>query len=132
MEDHGTTFVEIVNWVEAILLGPAAASVAVIAVAYVGFAMITGRVDVPHAVRVVLGCFIIFGASTIAAGIRVALPGTEIGGEAMSVAPAEMADTLPPAQENPEAPPRSYDPYAGAAVGARDNKASQRSISGDF
>ena len=58
------------NWLQGTLLGTVATVVAVIAVATVGFMMLTGRINWRHGVTVILGCFILFGASTIVAGIH--------------------------------------------------------------
>jgi type IV secretion system protein VirB2 len=49
-----------------------ATAVAVIAVAMVGFMMLTGRMNWRMGGTVVLGCFILFGATTIVAGIQAA------------------------------------------------------------
>jgi type IV secretion system protein VirB2 len=59
-----------VNWVQGTLLGNVATAVAVIAIAVVGFMMLTGRMNWKHGITVILGCFILFGASVIVAGIR--------------------------------------------------------------
>ncbi|MBI1360125.1 MAG: type VI secretion protein [Alphaproteobacteria bacterium] len=59
-----------VNWVEGTLLGNVATAVAVIAVAIVGFMMLTGRMNWKHGITVILGCFILFGATVIVAGIQ--------------------------------------------------------------
>ena len=59
-----------VNWVQGTLLGNVATAVAVIAVAVVGFMMLTGRMNWKHGVTVILGCFILFGATVIVAGIQ--------------------------------------------------------------
>lgn len=59
-----------VNWLEGTLLGTVATVVAVIAVAAVGFMMLTGRINWRHGAVVILGCFILFGAASIVAGIR--------------------------------------------------------------
>jgi type IV secretory pathway VirB2 component (pilin) len=64
-----------VNWLQGTLLGTVATVVAVIAVAAVGFMMLTGRVNWRHGAVVVLGCFILFGAASIVAGIRAAAGG---------------------------------------------------------
>jgi type IV secretion system protein VirB2 len=64
-----------VNWVQGTLLGAVATSVAVIAVAGVGFMMLTGRMDWRRGAMVVLGCFILFGAAAIVAGIQDAARG---------------------------------------------------------
>lgn len=58
------------NWVQGTLLGNVATAVAVIAVAVVGFMMLTGRIHWRFGATVILGCFILFGATTIVAGIR--------------------------------------------------------------
>jgi type IV secretion system protein VirB2 len=59
-----------INWLQGTLLGTAATAVAVVAVASVGFMMLTGRLSWRYGVTVVLGCFILFGASSIVAGIQ--------------------------------------------------------------
>ena len=58
------------DWVQGTLLGNLATSAAVIAVAVVGFLMLTGRMDWRRGLTVVVGCFIVFGAVSIVAGIR--------------------------------------------------------------
>ena len=58
------------NWVQGTLLGNLATTAAVIAVAVVGFLMLTGRMDWRRGLTVVIGCFIVFGAVSIVAGIR--------------------------------------------------------------
>lgn len=62
--------VSAVNWLQGTLLGTIATVVAVIAVASVGFMMLTGRINWRYGVTVILGCFILFGASSIVAGIH--------------------------------------------------------------
>jgi len=59
-----------VNWLQGTLLGTLATTVAVIAVAAVGFMMLTGRINWRHGAVVILGCFVLFGAASIVAGIR--------------------------------------------------------------
>jgi len=58
------------NWVQGTLLGNLATTAAVIAVAAVGFLMLTGRIDWRRGLTVVVGAFIIFGAVAIVQGIR--------------------------------------------------------------
>ena len=67
--------VDAVNWLRGTLLGTVATVVAVIAVAAVGFMMLTGRINWRHGAAVILGCFILFGAASIVAGIRSAAGG---------------------------------------------------------
>ena len=64
-----------VDWLQGTLLGTVATVIAVIAIAGVGFMMLTGRMDWRRGGIVILGCFIIFGAASIVAGIRSAAGG---------------------------------------------------------
>lgn len=105
-----------VQWLEGTLSGSIATAVAVIAVAAVGFLMLTGRVDVRRAAQVVLGCFILFGASSIAAGLRAAGNGVA-SAPPFEAAPLRATPAAPPAY--PQAAPQPYDPYAGAALTPR-------------
>jgi type IV secretory pathway VirB2 component (pilin) len=57
-------------WLQATLLGQVATAVAVIAVAMVGFMMLTGRMNWRFGATVIIGCFILFGASAIVGGIQ--------------------------------------------------------------
>ncbi len=57
------------------LLGTVATVAAVIAVAFVGFMMLTGRMNWRHGAAVIVGCFILFGATSIVAGIQTAASG---------------------------------------------------------
>ena len=59
-----------VVWMQSILLGPIATSLAVMAVAAVGFMMLTGRMNWRFGATVIIGVFILFGATTIVAGIQ--------------------------------------------------------------
>lgn len=62
--------VSAVNWLQGTLLGTVATVVAVIAVASVGFMMLAGRINWRHGAVVILGCFVLFGAGSIVAGIQ--------------------------------------------------------------
>lgn len=64
-----------VSWLQGTLMGTVATVVAVIAVASVGFMMLTGRINWRHGAVVILGCFILFGAASIVGGIRAAAGG---------------------------------------------------------
>ena len=59
-----------VNWLQGTLMGTVATVAAVIAVATVGFMMLTGRINWRYGVTVIIGCFVLFGASSIVAGIH--------------------------------------------------------------
>lgn len=62
--------VSAVQWLQGTLLGTVATVVAVIAVAVVGLLMLTGRINWRYGATVILGCFILFGAASIVAGIQ--------------------------------------------------------------
>ena len=57
-------------WLQGTLLGNVATAVAVMAVAAVGFGMLTGRMNWRFGATVIIGVFILFGAGTIVAGIQ--------------------------------------------------------------
>ena len=58
------------GWLQGTLLGNVATAVAVIAVAMVGFMMLTGRMNWRFGATVIVGCFVLFGASAIVSGIQ--------------------------------------------------------------
>lgn len=57
-------------WLQGTLLGNVATAVAVMAIAAVGFGMLTGRMNWRFGATVIIGIFIIFGAPVIVAGIQ--------------------------------------------------------------
>jgi type IV secretion system protein VirB2 len=62
--------VSALQWLQGTLLGNVATAVAVIAVAMVGFMMLTGRMNWRFGATVVIGCFILFGSAAIVSGIQ--------------------------------------------------------------
>ncbi len=93
-------------WVQGVLLGTVGTSVAALGIAYLGFAMLAGRVDWRQGLRVVLGCFILFGAPAIVSELTALVRGSEVA----ATSNAASADFAPP----PSLP--HADPYAGASV----------------
>ena len=63
------------GWLQGTLLGNVATAVAVMAVAAVGFMMLTGRLNWRFGATVIIGVFILFGAASIVAGIQSAATG---------------------------------------------------------
>ena len=110
-----SVLVAAISWLQDVLLGTAATSIAVIAIAAIGFGMLTGRVNIRHGATVVLGCFILFGASTIVNGLRYAASG--VGGD--TAPPVIAVAPPPPPHVQPTGAPAPYDPYAGASVPMR-------------
>jgi type IV secretory pathway VirB2 component (pilin) len=98
-----------VDWVAAVLLGQVATSLAILAVACLGFLMLWGRLPMRRGASVIVGCFILFSASGIASGLLTAMKSGGAG------TPADLAAREPVyAPTTPKAEP--YDPYSGAAV----------------
>jgi len=107
-----SVLVAAVSWLEGTLLGTVATTVAVIAVAWVGMMMLAGRLNVRRGLTVIVGCFILFGASTIVAGIRSSIPGAEFVAAPRAPPPDSPLPRASPPATNP-------DPYAGASVPTR-------------
>lgn len=57
-------------WIQGTLMGNVATAVAVMAVAAVGFMMLSGRMNWRFGASVIFGCFILFGAGAIVSGIQ--------------------------------------------------------------
>jgi type IV secretion system protein VirB2 len=57
-------------WLQGTLMGNVATAVAVMAVAAVGFMMLTGRLNWRFGATVIIGCFVLFGAGAIVSGIQ--------------------------------------------------------------
>ena len=100
-----------VSWIQSTLLGSAATSVAILAVAILGIGMLWGRFELRGAARVVLGAFFLFGAPLVAYQITASARGGEA--DAPDIVP--QSAPLPPAPPIPKNAP-VQDPYAGAAV----------------
>lgn len=82
-------------------------TVAIVAVASIGFLMFTGRTDLRRAARVIIGCFILFGATTIANAV--------VG--VLHPAPPPPTASEPPLAYTPAVPrPTSTDPFPGASI----------------
>jgi type IV secretory pathway VirB2 component (pilin) len=105
-----------VQWLQGTLLGTVATSIAVISVAGVGLMMLSGRIDLRRGAAVIVGCFILLGAPTIAAGIQsMAQGGYEPAMPVYSARPVPLRPE-PPVAAAPAQQPSARDPFAGAAV----------------
>jgi type IV secretory pathway VirB2 component (pilin) len=102
------------DWISALLFGPLATALAVIAIAWVGFAMLSGRIDVRRGVAVIFACFLLFGARGVADGLRSAATNDTVA----AVAEAPPPPVFPSASKRPPNG-NAFDPYAGAAVPQR-------------
>ena len=108
-----SVLVAAVVWLQDVLLGTAATSIAIIAVAAIGFGMLTGRINIRHGATVVLGCFILFGASSIVNGLRMAASGGYAEAPPVAVQPIS-----PPARPRPAITPVVPVPLTNALPGA--------------
>lgn len=99
------------SWVSDLLFGPLATTIAIIAIAWVGFSMLSGRIEIRRGLAVVFGCFLLFGARGIADSLR-----------SIAVSDAVVANVGSPPSSVFATPATSsndangFDPYAGAAV----------------
>jgi hypothetical protein len=71
---------------------------------------------VRRAVQVVFGCFILFGASSIAQGIMAGVNGLSTRQAEAPGAGPPLVTAPPAAMSYPQKPAQPFDPYAGAAV----------------
>lgn len=100
-----------VGWIDGLVRGELATIIAVIAVAFIGFSMMSGRISARKAGTTVLGCFILFGAPLIARGLMAAA----LWGESP---PPSVPDGFPPLVVPPpqgRADVNPFDPYSSTA-----------------
>lgn len=104
-----------VAWAQGAALGTVATTVAVIAVAAIGLLMLSGRLELRRGITVVFGCFLLFGASSIAAALAGLTGADRRPGQPVAPDPGPLSSRLPSSAP----PPSAYDPYAGASVPMR-------------
>jgi len=104
-------------WIQGTLLGSIATAIAVIAVAVLGFLLLAGRLQVRRGLTVIAGCFVLFGARTIADGIVMGF-GAHSATTSRDMAPSTIEAPSPLSNAFPTPTPSHvpYDPYASAAV----------------
>lgn len=106
-----TPMAESARWIEGVMLGEIALGVCVIAVAFIGALMLTGRLPLREGMRIVVGCFVLLSAPVIAAGFFG--DGSGVVGPSSLSPPVSVQIDSP----RPELPPTNFDPYAGASLG---------------
>lgn len=94
--------------VETLLLGEVATMIAIVAIALVGFLMLSGRMRFMRSLRLIVDCFMLLGSSTIAALL------IGIGDEARR--PARIAVDTKNAQPRETFPPSDDSTYSRASV----------------
>ena len=91
------------------MLGSSATSLAVLAVAVIGFLFLNGQRDWKRVGRVVIGCFLIFGAPMISAGLLENIGDQPVQSQKETRVEVDLPPPAPRSNER-------FDPYAGAAV----------------
>ncbi len=109
---HENAFSASSAWIQALLTGSIATAVAVVAIASVGLLMLSGRVDLRRGGRVILGCFVVFGAAILAKGL---LGAAEMRSQTRAV-DRDITSAAPLSQPTSVSQSRPSDPYAGAAL----------------
>jgi type IV secretion system protein VirB2 len=99
------------QWIVTTLSGSPATGIAVVAIAWVGMMMLWGRIDVRRGAMVIVGCFVLFGAPSIAEGLMGSAQTDR--GDVSALAGVPIRPSLPARPKNPA---NAFDPYAGAAV----------------
>jgi type IV secretory pathway VirB2 component (pilin) len=106
----GTPMVESARWIEGVILGEIALGVCIIAVAFIGGLMLTGRLPLREGMRVVVGCFVLLGAPVIAGGFATG------ASNSLSQLESTSVDEKPAGRALRDLPPANYDPYSGATL----------------
>lgn len=106
----GAPMMESARWIDGVMLSEIALGVCVIAVAFLGALMLTGRLPLREGARVVIGCFVLLGAPVIAAGF---VGGGSGVSEASALPPPIVVPVL---RSRLDLPPANFDPYAGASL----------------
>jgi type IV secretory pathway VirB2 component (pilin) len=112
--DEGSSLLAAAQWLEGLVQGPLAVTLAVIAVAATGLMMLSGRLAVRRGLVVTLGCFVLFGAPAIARGLFVSAASLASSREPGGLLLAEAAPSNLPQPEPVQ--PQVKDPYAGASL----------------
>ena len=105
----GAPMAESARWIEGVMLGEIALGVCVIAVAFIGTLMLTGRLPLREGARVVVGCLVLLGAPVIAAGF--VQRGGNMTGPPVPPPIADQSDIW-----RPDLPRTNFDPYASASL----------------
>ncbi|WP_428334177.1 TrbC/VirB2 family protein [Novosphingobium sp.] len=107
--DQASPLAASVGWIHDLLTGSVGISLATLSIAWVGFALLQGRLPVRDGVRIILGCFILFGSTIIASGFL------QMANPSIAKLPVAAAPGAPSSVPLPSKPP-AFDPYAGASV----------------
>ena len=98
------------NWIESLLTGQLGTAVAVISVAIMGVSMLGGRLAYKDGVRILSGCFILFGAPVIAGSLA------GLGrNERLNLSSPPMVAQVTVPQKVTAGSTNPFDPYIGSS-----------------
>ena len=90
------------DWLGSLLGGELASALCIVAIAMLGFMMLSGRLPVRSGLKVIAGCFLLLSASLVAGGLQGAARDTASGTANIHSGPliveAEPEEVLPPAR----------------------------------
>lgn len=101
------------HWLTDLLSGPIATFLATLAIAFLGFQLLSGRMAVRRGALVIFGCMVLFGSGVVAQSLM-----DLARGPAIAPLPAPATAAVPaPEQPEPRATSRPasnpFDPYGG-------------------
>lgn len=103
----GSVLVSAVYWLLNLFINQLSQLLCTIAIAFVGFSMLSGRMNIKRGLSIIFGCFIIFSAREIADGLRM----TATDGAAPSVTGIAPIPESPKTQQQPNNV-NAFDPYS--------------------
>ncbi len=95
------------------MTGSLAVTICVIAVAFVGFAMLTGRMPIRRGLMTAIGAFVLLAAPIVASGL------SQLWQSQSSVVYAPETTENGDLQPGEDSEPSQYDPYAGASLNSQ-------------
>ncbi|QUL36890.1 TrbC/VirB2 family protein [Erythrobacter sp. JK5] len=108
-----STLTAALDWLVALVTGPLVTVLLTIAVAVVGFQLLTGRIAVRRGALVILGGFILIGSGQIATALITAVPQGSVPVAAPPVPAVAIARELESTAPPPSRRGNPFDPYAG-------------------
>ena len=109
MNVNSSSLGQAAEWFDAVLAGLLVIAICTIALAALGLALFAGRLDIRRGAAVIIGCFLVLGASNIANG----LIGSSTG---LAAVPEFPLAPRAPLQIPPRKDRNVDDPYAGASL----------------
>lgn len=120
LPEPGNALASAADWLMGLATGRLASAFAILAIASIGFALLQGHLSPRRAMRVVLGCFVLFGAPVIVNGLLLLVRGSASvfqPQEYAAHAPVPIPTTLAPlpiaVPSTQPATSNPFDPYAG-------------------